>query len=150
VVANDGLARLRLAEIQGALPMKVPKSLLRIALSSAAFVAFSLAFLMVHAQDTSKETHGIAVANMDSSVKPGDNFYLYANGDWIKRTEIPTDRAAIGVFAKLDAVSSKRTADLIAEAAKASAAAGSNTRKIADLYNSYMVEGGLRPRGRRR
>jgi len=28
---------------------------------------------------------------MDRSVKPGDDFYRYANGDWIKRTEIPPD-----------------------------------------------------------
>ncbi len=78
--------------------MNLSKSLLGIALTCAAFVAFSLPFLMVHAQETPKETHGIAVANMDASVKPGDNFYLYANGDWIKRTEIPADRAAIGVL----------------------------------------------------
>ena len=45
-----------------------------------------------------KEHHGIAVANMDRSVKPGDDFYQYANGDWIARTEIPPDRGGIGVF----------------------------------------------------
>ncbi|HJX84052.1 MAG TPA: hypothetical protein VJ723_06890, partial [Candidatus Angelobacter sp.] len=44
------------------------------------------------------DSHGIAVGNMDSSVKPGDDFYQYANGDWIKRTVLPPDRARIGVF----------------------------------------------------
>ena len=43
-----------------------------------------------------QEGHGIAVANMDRSVKPGDDFYQYANGEWIKRTEIPPDRAGVG------------------------------------------------------
>ncbi len=113
----------------------------------AGIVALSFAFLIVHAEETPSEPHGIAVANMDPSVKPGDNFYLYANGSWIKRTEIPADRAAIGVFAKLDAASSKRTADLIAEAATANAPAGSNARKIADLYNSYMDEAGIEEKG---
>ena len=37
------------------------------------------------------------VANMDRSVKPGDDFSRYANGDWIKRTEIPNDRSSMGV-----------------------------------------------------
>lgn len=82
--------------------------------------------------------HEISVANMDRSVVPGDNFYLYANGDWIKRTVIPPDRAGVGVFSVLLDRSNKRTAKLISEAAKSDAPAGSNERKIADLYNSYM------------
>jgi endothelin-converting enzyme/putative endopeptidase len=103
---------------------------------------------IVRAQEAAKEeTQGIAIANIDRSVKPGDDFYLYANGEWIKRTEIPPDRAGIGVFTKLDEVSSKRTAALIEEAAKSNAAAGSGTRKIADLYNSYMDEAGIEARG---
>jgi putative endopeptidase len=42
-----------------------------------------------------QETHGIVVANMDRSVKPGDDFYHYANGGWIKRSKLPPDRARI-------------------------------------------------------
>src|SRR5579883_432302 len=94
-----------------------------------------------------QETHGIAVANMDTSVKPGDDFYLYANGNWIKRTEIPADRGGVGVFTALADLSNKRTADLIEEAAKSSAPAGSGSRKIADLYNSYMDEAGIESKG---
>jgi len=106
------------------------------------------ALTIVRAQEAAKvETQGIAIANIDRSVKPGDDFYLYANGEWIKRTEIPPDRAGIGVFTKLDEVSSKHTAALIEEAAKSNAAAGSGTRKIVDLYNSYMDEAGIEARG---
>lgn len=95
-----------------------------------------IALIALNAQETAQETHGISVANMDRSVKPGDDFYQYANGGWIQRTEIPADRARIGVFTKLDEVSSKCTAALIEEAAKGQAAAGTGQRKIADLYNS--------------
>jgi endothelin-converting enzyme/putative endopeptidase len=84
---------------------------------------------------------------MDPSVKPGNDFYLYANGEWIKRTEIPADRAAIGVFAMLDTESNRRLAALIEEAAKSNGPAGSNARKIADLYNSYMDEAGIEAKG---
>jgi endothelin-converting enzyme/putative endopeptidase len=100
------------------------------------------------AQDASKQdTHGIAVANMDRSVKPGDDFYDYANGEWIKRTVIPPDRAGVGVFTTLSDLSNKRTAALIEEAAKAGGPAGSSSRKIADLYNSYMDEAGIEAKG---
>jgi putative endopeptidase len=117
--------------------------------ASAALCASLLtAQLAIFAQDASTaETHGIAVANMDPSVQPGDNFYEYANGGWIKRTEIPPDRASIGVFTTLADLSNKRTAALIEEAAKSNAPPGSNARKIADLYNSYMDEAGIEAAG---
>jgi putative endopeptidase len=102
----------------------------------------------MNSQDAAKtETHGIAVENMDPSVKPGDDFYDYANGNWIKRTEIPPDRSRIGVFTSLDDLSNKRTLGLIEETVKANAPAGSNTRKIADLYTSFMDEATIETKG---
>ncbi|MDE3163695.1 MAG: M13 family peptidase, partial [Acidobacteriota bacterium] len=92
-------------------------------------------------------THGIAVANMDPAVKPGDDFYLYANGSWIARTQIPADRAVLGVFSILDDLSSKRTNQLIENAAQSNSAAGTNARKIADLFNAYMDEKGIEALG---
>lgn len=93
------------------------------------------------------EQHGIQVQNMDRSVNPGNDFYHYANGDWIKRTEIPPDRAGIGVFTKLSDLANKRTAAIIEDASKSNAPAGSDSRKIADLYNSYMNEAAIEKRG---
>ena len=93
------------------------------------------------------ETHGIVVANMDRSIKPGDDFYLYANGGWLKRTVIPPDRVSVDVWSKLGDLSNKRTADLIAEIAKSNPPDGSNERKVADLYNSYMDETGIEAKG---
>ncbi|HEV3512915.1 MAG TPA: M13 family metallopeptidase N-terminal domain-containing protein, partial [Candidatus Sulfotelmatobacter sp.] len=108
----------------------------------------ALCALAVLAQEAAApETHGIVVANMDRSVKPGDNFYLYANGDWIKRAVIPPDRAGVDVWTKLDDLSNKRTAELIEEIAKSNPAAGSGTRKVADLYNSYMDEAAIEAKG---
>jgi putative endopeptidase len=95
----------------------------------------------------SQVVHGIAVTNIDKSVKPGDDFYQYANGEWIKRTEIPPDRGAIGVFTALDQLSNKRTAAIIDEVSKSNSPAGSPSRKIADLYNSYMDEAAIEAAG---
>jgi endothelin-converting enzyme/putative endopeptidase len=93
------------------------------------------------------EVPGIQLANMDRSVRPGDDFYRYANGDWIKRTQIPADREGVGVFTRLADTSNKRTADLIEEIAKSNPPAGSNERKVADLFNSYMDEAGIEAKG---
>ena len=108
----------------------------------------SLALTLATAQDASKpDTHGISVANMDRSVVPGDNFFLYCNGDWIKRTELPPDRARLSVFSTLADLSDKRTSALIEEIAKSNPKPGTSARKIADLYNSYMDEALIEAKG---
>ena len=98
-------------------------------------------------QAPDKDNHGIVAADMDRSVKPGNNFFEYCNGAWLKRTEIPADRAGVGVFSALADISNKNTAALIEEIAKSNPAAGSGNRKIADLYNSYMDESGIESAG---
>ena len=66
---------------------------------AAVYALLALVPLATYSQQASTpETLGIAVANMDRSVKPGDDFYRYANGDWIKRTEIPPDRSFIDAY----------------------------------------------------
>jgi putative endopeptidase len=98
-------------------------------------------------EKSAPQVHGIAVANMDRSVKPGDDFFQYANGNWMKRTEIPPDRGAVDVWTKLSDLTDERTADLVAEIAKSNPPAGSKERKVADLYNSYMDEAGIESTG---
>ncbi len=90
---------------------------------------------------------GISIPNMDPAVRPGDNFYLYANGGFVARTKLPADRAAIGVFSELSDRSFKQVASIIEDAAKSNAPAGSNERKIADLYRSYMDEPAIESHG---
>jgi putative endopeptidase len=110
-------------------------------------IVFILLFL-ANAQETPTQgSHGIVVADLDRSAKPGDNFYEYCNGAWLKRTEIPADRPGVSVFSMLADISNKRTAGLIEETAKSNAPAGSGPRKIADLYNAYMDEAGIEAKG---
>ncbi|MHB1702007.1 MAG: M13 family metallopeptidase [Acidobacteriaceae bacterium] len=114
---------------------------------SCLFLAIGCISLPAQQQMPKADSHGIAVASMDPSVKPGDNFYEYANGDWLKRTVIPPDRAAVGVFSALSDLSNKRTAALIKQAAKSHAAPGSNAAKIAAAFNSYMDEAAINAKG---
>jgi putative endopeptidase len=110
-------------------------------LSASLLVAAPFASAQATATDTNPPaTHGIRVANLDPGVKPGDDFYLYVNGGWIARTEIPADRAGVGVFTTLADQSSKNVAAIIEQAARSNPPTGSDARKIADLYNAFMDE----------
>jgi putative endopeptidase len=93
---------------------------------------------------------GVDVAGMDRAVKPGDDFFKYANGTWLETTEIPADRSAYSAGVILTDLTDRRVADLIQEATKAAAATGSDSRKIGDFYASFMDTtaidaAGLRP-----
>ena len=81
---------------------------------------------------------GINLSYIDKSVKPGDNFFDYANGAWLKTAQIPADRSSTGSFLDVYEITEKHTADLIKNAGAGNPAAGSNARKIADYYAAYM------------
>jgi len=89
----------------------------------------------------------IDLAGTDPAVSPGNDFYAYANGGWIKRHEIPPDRSSYGPSAILEELTSKRVAELIAEAAK-DGPAGSEARKIGDYYASYLDQDAIDARGK--
>jgi endothelin-converting enzyme/putative endopeptidase len=133
--------------------MGFPAKTSRTFLAPAAICALAaLHLLAAHPQNTSpgaskKDLPGIVVANMDTSVKPGDDFYQYTNGGWIKRTVIPPDRGYIDVSTKISEMADKGTLELIEEAARTNASAGSSAGKIARLYNSYMDEAAIEAKG---
>ncbi len=89
----------------------------------------------------------VNLSYMDRTVRPGDDFYQYADGDWIRRTEIPADREATSPALPLADETDKRVAGLIAEAAKSGAPAGDKSRKIADLYHSFIDEASIEAKG---
>ena len=82
------------------------------------------------------KTKYIDPANMDLSVKPGDNFYLYANGGWLKKNPVPASKTRWGSFDLLREESSKRMQALLLEAAKETGNA--QMQKIGDFYLSGM------------
>jgi len=100
----------------------------------------------VRASSSASGSTGIDLAGMDTSVAPGNDFYGYANGGWIKSHEIPPDRSSYGTGTMVQELTAKRTAELIAEAAK-DAAPGSDARKIGDYYTTYLDEAAIAARG---
>src|SRR5512140_3668779 len=80
----------------------------------------------------------IDIAGMDRTVVPGDDFFAYANGGWLRTHEIPPDKAHDGTGAITFELTQQRTQELIKTAD--AAPAGSEARKIGDFYASYMDE----------
>lgn len=91
------------------------------------------------------QQHGIELANIDHNVKPGDNFYEFANGNW--HAEIPADRTSIGSFSIVADKTNEELKEIFADLAKTPGAPNTDTRRIADLYASYMNEAAIESNG---
>jgi len=81
---------------------------------------------------------GIDTTNFDRSVRPQDDFFRFVNGGWLKRTEIPSDAPRWGTFDELDERSREAMRTILEDAAKSSAPAGSEERKVGDFYASFL------------
>jgi predicted metalloendopeptidase len=75
---------------------------------------------------------------MDKAVAPGDDFFAYANGGWVKATEIPADRSGVGAFFIADQERERQTRELLTAILGSKPAAGSGEALIADYYNAYL------------
>lgn len=82
-------------------------------------------------------TFGIATENMDTSVNPGDDFFRYVNGTWLKEKEIPADRSRYGAFSLLADQAEERVRTIIEDAAKAENPSA-DEKRIGDFYNAYL------------
>jgi putative endopeptidase len=89
---------------------------------------------------------GLDATAMDTAVAPGDDFFSYANGTWVKNFEIPADRSRYGSFTLLTEKALERTRAIVEGAANDTAAQG-DARKIADAYQAFMDEPGIEQRG---
>ena len=96
-------------------------------------IAALLTVAFVHAQDVKMKY--IDPANMNLEVKPGDNFYQYANGNWIKNNPVPASKTRWGSFDELREESSKRLQGLL-EFAAINTNKDRKTQIIGDFYTS--------------
>jgi len=77
-------------------------------------------------------------SGMDTSVKPGDNFFLYANGKWIKDTQIPPSENSWGLGNILYNDNQKHLHSILDDISVNDNPTGSKEQKVADLYKSGM------------
>lgn len=81
---------------------------------------------------------GIDVANLDSDVRPGDDFFAYVNGKWVRETEIPADKSSYSTFARINDDVQERVKIIVEESASGDFAKGTDEQKVGDLYKSYV------------
>ena len=116
--------------------MTLTRSLLACAAACALLTAAPSAFAQAKS--------GVDLASIEKTIKPGDDFWTYANDKWVKAHPIPADRSRYGIGAVMTEETSKRTVDLIQDAAKGGAGDG---KKVGDYYASYMDEAGIEAKG---
>ena len=92
------------------------------------------------------QVHGPDLAGMDTKVVPGEDFYAYANGGWIKTTEIPADRSSYGSSAILAELTAQRVNDLLKAAAANPPRAG-EAQQFGDFYAGFMDEAAIESAG---
>ena len=100
---------------------------------------------------TEEKVEAINLANLDSTVKPVDDFYKFVNGGWLARTEIPGDQGRWNSFNEVREATNETVLEVLEAAAKSDKyAAGTDQRKAADFYavgmDSLLAEkAGIQP-----
>jgi endothelin-converting enzyme/putative endopeptidase len=82
----------------------------------------------------------------NATLLPGDDFFAWANREWLAKTEIPADRSGWGAMANLAEDTNQRIVKLVEDAAK-DKNAGPEARKAADFYSAYMNEAAIEAKG---
>lgn len=81
---------------------------------------------------------GIDRNNMDFNVRPGENFYEYAAGNWMKTHPLDKEHPMNGAFVDLEELNKKRIREMVEDYAGKPQTKGTVAQKIASLYNLYM------------
>lgn len=82
---------------------------------------------------------GVDLSGMDRTMKPGDDFYMFVNGNWYKQAVIPADRSSTGSFQTLAILSEKRMKEIVAGLeARPVDQLSPEEKKLRDLYDGYL------------
>jgi putative endopeptidase len=84
-------------------------------------------------------------SGVDAGIQPGDDFFAYANGDWLKATEIPAGQQRWDARHQIAELTRQRVAKLLADAGAEPVA--SSERKVADFHAAYMNEAAIEAKG---
>ncbi|WP_404366204.1 M13 family metallopeptidase [Sphingomonas sp. MMS24-J45] len=92
-------------------------------------------------------TFGIDLTAQQRTLKPGDDFWTYANGNWDKRTQIAPDRTSAGYGVILTDEAEQQVRAIVADLAANPKAYGVSGQQIGDMYASWMDEAAIEARG---
>ncbi len=89
-------------------------------------------------KESKKEKQDVLAVNMDTSVSPGEDFFQYANGGWIKNNPIPGEQSSWGIGHLVTEENLKRLREISEKSAASAAAKGSPEQKIGDFWTLAM------------
>src|SRR5699024_346561 len=96
-------------------------------------------FVFINSCGPDQPAHPLDFAGMDSTVSPADNFFLYANGTWLKNAEIPPSKTGWGSFYIVRDNTLQRIHTIVdSVSALKNLEQGSIEQQVADLYDSAM------------
>jgi putative endopeptidase len=98
---------------------------------------FAAALSLASCQNNSNKK-GITIEGIDSTKKPGDNFFLYVNGKWYDTAQIPASQAGVGAYMFMNYPQRLRLQSILDSISKTTQAAGSIEQQIGDFYASGM------------
>lgn len=111
-------------------------------------ITFFLCFVLLSSCKNEKAAKPDALAsNMDTTVNPAQDFFLYANGGWIKKNPIPGDESSWGIGNLVINENLNRLKTINENAAKENAAAGSTSQKIGDFWKTAMDSSAIEKNG---
>jgi putative endopeptidase len=105
------------------------------------------AFAILAAMNGAPVDQDASTQKTDDSIKPGDDFYRYANGGWLKTVTIPAGQSSYDTRAMLAEKTSQRVRDLIQDAAATQPVKGGIAQKVGDYYASFMDEHSIENKG---
>ncbi|REC52922.1 MULTISPECIES: M13 family metallopeptidase [Chryseobacterium] len=93
---------------------------------------------IVQPEKMEAKEEGLNLSYMDKTVRPQDDFFSYVNGNWVKTTQIPSDKASWGSFNALRENVDDASLDILNKILSESYPEGSEGQKIQNLYASFM------------
>jgi putative endopeptidase len=91
---------------------------------------------------------GVDLTSLDKSVKPGDNFFEYVNGGWLRKAQIPADRASAGSFQDLQILSEQRLQAIVDDLhKKPENQLTVEERKLRDAYDAFVDTAAIEAKG---
>ena len=125
---------------------KTPTKLSAVSAPALLVAALSWALLSAAgAQTAGNQAPSTQESGVDASIRPGDDFFAYANGGWLKANDIPAGKQSWGARNEITELTRQRVEKLLADAG--AAPRGSSARQVADFYAAYMNEAAIEAKG---
>src|SRR3954468_4674874 len=108
---------------------------------------FTALLVFVSCKNTPDKNTAADIQGIDSSIKPGDNFFMYVNRKWYDSAQIPPSQSGVGTYMFMNYPQRLRLQGMLDSVAHAGNSAGGIEQKLGDFYASGMDTNTINQRG---